>query len=33
MYPLVVARMSVIFGAIGLASIVLAFAVVERRRP
>jgi hypothetical protein len=33
MYPLVVARMSVIFGAIGLASIVLAFAVVDRRRP
>jgi hypothetical protein len=32
-YPLVVARMTLLFGVLGLAGIVLAFAVVERRRP
>jgi len=33
LYPIVEWRMTVIFGAIGLAGIVLAFAIVERRRP
>jgi hypothetical protein len=32
-YPLVVARMTVLFAALGLASIVLTFAVVDRRKP
>ena len=32
-YPLVVARMTLLFGALGLAAIVVAFAVVDRRRP
>ena len=32
-YPLVVARMTLLFGALGLATIVIAFAVVDRRRP
>jgi hypothetical protein len=32
-YPLVVARMTLLFTALGLASIVVAFAVVDRRRP
>ncbi|MBI3751719.1 MAG: hypothetical protein HY263_08730 [Chloroflexi bacterium] len=32
-YPLVVARMTLLFAALGLAGIVLAFAVVDRRRP
>lgn len=33
MYPAAAARMAVIYGAIGLASIVLATAIVDRRRP
>jgi hypothetical protein len=33
LYPLVAARMAVLYAAIGLASIVLAFAAIERRRP
>jgi len=33
LYPISVARMSILFSAIGLASITLAFAVIERRRP
>ncbi len=33
MYPLVVDRMTLLYGALGLASIVIAFAVVDRRRP
>ncbi|HEX7949733.1 MAG TPA: hypothetical protein VF494_05245 [Candidatus Limnocylindrales bacterium] len=33
LYPLVAARMAVMYAAIGLGSIVLAFAVVDRRRP
>jgi len=32
-YPLVVARLAVLFSALGLVAIVLSFAVVERRRP
>lgn len=32
-YPLVIARMTLLFGALGLVSIVLAVAVVDRRRP
>jgi ABC-type transport system involved in multi-copper enzyme maturation permease subunit len=32
-YPLVAARMAVLYGTVGLASIVLALAVIERRRP
>jgi ABC-type transport system involved in multi-copper enzyme maturation permease subunit len=32
-YPLAVDRMTLLYGTLGLASIVLAFAVVERRRP
>lgn len=32
-YQLVVARMTLLFGALGLAAIVIAFAVVDRRRP
>jgi hypothetical protein len=32
-YPLVVARMALLYSTLGLASIVLAFAVVDRRRP
>jgi hypothetical protein len=33
LYPLAVARMAVLYSTLGLASIVLAFAVVDRRRP
>ena len=33
LYPIVEWRMTVIYGALGLAGIVLAFAIVERRRP
>ncbi|HEX7948921.1 MAG TPA: hypothetical protein VF494_01125 [Candidatus Limnocylindrales bacterium] len=33
LYPLVALRMAVLYAAIGLASIVLAFAVIDRRRP
>lgn len=33
LYPFVAARMAVLYGATGLVSIVLAFAVIDRRRP
>ena len=33
LYPLVAARMAVLYAAIGFGSIVLAFAVIDRRRP
>lgn len=33
LYPIAVARMSVLFGAIGLAGLVLSAAIVDRRRP
>jgi hypothetical protein len=33
LYPLAVARMALLYSTLGLASIVLAFAVVDRRRP
>lgn len=33
LYPFVAARVAVLYGAIGLATIVLAFAVIDRRRP
>jgi ABC-type transport system involved in multi-copper enzyme maturation permease subunit len=33
LYPFVAARMAVLYAALGLASIVLAFAIVDRRRP
>jgi hypothetical protein len=32
-YPLAAARMAVLYGAVGLVAIVLAFAVIQRRRP